>query len=426
LSRVISTAEIDMRNETLVTLLVSALGGAAVGLEREWSGHAEGDSARFAGLRTFTLLGLLGGVVGWLWTHGAPLLGGLLLAGAAGLVVVAYASASRRDIGGTTEVAALVVLSAGIMAGVGQIATSSAIIALSVLLLVEKTRLHAVVQLIDDEGFRAGVRFAVMALVVLPLLPEGPFGPFGGIKPRQLWLLVLLFSGLSFAGYIARTLVGDRYGYPVTGLMGGVVSSTSVTLTFSRLSRARPAEGRALAGGVLAACAVLYLRVAVAVVILYAPLLKDLAPLLAGPFLVGVAAVVVHVRRLDTGAESVAAPANPLQLGAALQMTLLFQFVLFVLHAAERWFGQAGISTSAMLLGLTDGDALTASISNRVAEGMSQRHGAVAIAIGIAANTCMKVALTMAIGQGAFRLRAASGLGAMILAGVVSIVVLTR
>jgi uncharacterized membrane protein (DUF4010 family) len=106
-------------------------------------------------------------------------------------------------------VAALVVLAAGVLAGVGQIATSSAIIALAVLLLVEKTRLHAGVRLIDEEGFRAGVRFAVMALVVLPLLPEGPFGPLGGIRPRHLWQLVLLFSGLSFAGYIARTLVGD-------------------------------------------------------------------------------------------------------------------------------------------------------------------------------------------------------------------------
>jgi hypothetical protein len=182
----------------------------------------------------------------------------------------------------------------------------------------------------------------------------------------------------------------------------------------------------ALAGGVLAASSVLFLRVAVAVAILHAPLLKDLAPLLAGPFLVGIAAVLVNVRRLDAAGDSVAAPANPLQLGAALQMTLLFQFVLVVLHAAERWFGQTGISTSAMLLGLTDVDALTASISNRVAEGMSQGLGAVALAIGITANTCMKCALTLPIGQGAFRVRAASGLGAMILAGVVSIILLTR
>jgi uncharacterized membrane protein (DUF4010 family) len=416
-----------MGNETLVTLMVSALGGAAVGLERQWSGHAEGEDARFAGLRTFTLLGLLGGVVGWLWTHDGQLLGALLLGGAAGLVVLAYAWASRRDIGGTTEVAALVVLAAGVLTGFGQIATSSAIIAFTVLLLAEKTRLHAVVRLIDDQGFRAGVRFAVMAFVVLPLLPEGPFGPFGGIEPRQLWLLVLLFSGMSFAGYVARTLVGDQYGYPVTGLLGGLVSSTSVTLTFSRLSRERPEHGRALAGGVLAACAVLFVRVAVAVAILHAPLLKDLAPFLAGPFLVGVAGVLLHVRRVDADVESVAAaPANPLQLGAALQMTLLFQVVLFVLHAAEQWFGQAGVSTSAMVLGLTDVDALTASITSRVAEGMAPQPGAAAIAIGVTANNVMKFALTLAIGRGRFRARAGAGLAAMILAGVASLLLLTR
>ncbi len=163
-----------MSGNVVNLLLVSTLCGAAVGIERQWSGHADGARARFGGLRTFTLLGLLGGFAG-VWSHlGAIALSTTLLAGATALVVVAYAVASRRDVDATTEVAALVVLASGVMAGRGDVRLAAGVVALTVLLLVEKSRLHAVVRLLDDQGFRAGVRFAVLALVVLPLLPEGP------------------------------------------------------------------------------------------------------------------------------------------------------------------------------------------------------------------------------------------------------------
>ena len=143
--------------------------------------------------------------------------------------------------------AALIVLAAGLLAGLGSVRLASGIIAVLTLLLVEKSRLHALVQRIDDVGLRSGVRFAVMAFVVLPLLPEGPYGPLGGIRPREIWALVLFFSGLSFAGYVARRVAGPGHGYLVTGLLGGLVSSTNVTLTFARTSRTDLPAVRALA-----------------------------------------------------------------------------------------------------------------------------------------------------------------------------------
>ena len=219
-----------MSPSNIVGLLIAALGGAAVGLERQWSGHADGPAARFAGIRTFTMLGAVGGVSGWLWMAGAPTPAAILLAGAVAVVAAAYVAGSRQDIDGTTEVAALVVLAAGMLAGTGSVRLASGIIALLTLLLVEKSRLHALVQRIDDVGLRSGVRFAVMALVILPLLPEGPYGPLGGIRPREIWVLVLFFSGLSFAGHVARRVVGPGHGDLVTGLLGGLVSSTSLTL----------------------------------------------------------------------------------------------------------------------------------------------------------------------------------------------------
>src|SRR4029079_17077345 len=148
-----------------------------------------------------------------------------------------YAAASRQDVDGTTEVAAVVVVAAGFLAGIGQMQLSRAVGAIQALLLVEKSRLHGFVARIDDEELRAAVRFGVMAVVILPLLPAGPFHQFAGIKPRQLWVLVLFFSGISFAGYLARRAIGSAQGYPWAGVLGGVVVSTSVAVTVSRLTR---------------------------------------------------------------------------------------------------------------------------------------------------------------------------------------------
>jgi uncharacterized membrane protein (DUF4010 family) len=197
-----------MTTQHMLGVVIAALGGAAVGLERQWSGHADGEDARFAGIRTFTMLGAVAGLSGSLWTAGTMAPAAILLAGAVAIVTAGYVAGSRKDIDGTTEVAALIVLAAGFRAGIGSVAFASGIIAVLVLLLLEESRLHNLVRQIDDVGLRSGVRFAVIALVFLPLLPEGPFGPLGGVRPRQLWTLVLFFSGLSFAGYVARRLVG--------------------------------------------------------------------------------------------------------------------------------------------------------------------------------------------------------------------------
>jgi uncharacterized membrane protein (DUF4010 family) len=341
----------------------------------------------------------------------------------AALIVAAYAAASRHDVDGTTEVAALVVLAAGTLAVTGSTQLSSALIAVTLLLLIEKHRLHALVRLIDDLGFRAGVRFAVMALVVLPLLPEGPYGPLGGIRPRTLWAVVLFFSGLSFAGYVARTLVGERYGIAVTGLLGGLVSSTNVTLTYARLSRARPEEGAHLAEGVLAACTILFVRVVAAVAVLNAALLPDLIPLVAAPLALGSVIVLMRMRH-RTEAPAPPVPAgNPLQLGAALQMAAAFQAVLFLLDFVVRRFGSPGLTASAVLLGLTDVDALTASIAGRVSAGLAPGVGATAIAAGIVANSFTKLGLALALGRGRFRTLAGAGLAAIAGAGLAALLV---
>ncbi|MDX2166563.1 MAG: DUF4010 domain-containing protein [Deltaproteobacteria bacterium] len=393
-------------------IVAAAVGGLAVGVERQWSGHASGAQARFAGLRTFTLLGGLAGISGWLWQTGQTLPAALLLAGGAALVIVAYAAVSRRDVEATTEVAALVVLAAGFLAGSGALALASGSIAMTVLLLVEKSRLHGWARRLNDAELRAAARFAVMAVVVLPLLPEGPFGPFGGVRPRQLWALVLLFAGIGFAGYIARRLVGAERGVPLAGLLGGLVSSTQVTLAHARASRAEPGLAVPLACGALAACTVLYVRTLAAAAVLDAGLARALAPSLLAPFLCGLAASLLTLRR-SAAAGPQEAPKNPLQLRAALQMALLFQVVLLIAWGARQQFGAAGVFGTAALVGLTDVDAVTVSMARLIGDGLGAGDAARAVVLAIIANTLLKLGLAAVLGGGRFRLAVVAGLGAM-------------
>ncbi len=400
-------------------LAIAVLGGMAIGVERQWSGHAAGPRARFAGIRTFTLLGLVAGLCGWLWAVGLTGPSLVLMAGVGALVVVAYLSASRTDIDGTTEVAAFVVLAAGLLAGLGLIRVASGCIAVTLLLLVEKRSLHGWVSRVDRTEMRAGARFAVMAAVILPLLPAGPFGPADTVRPRVLWALVLLFSGLSFVGYIARRAIGAERGYALAGVLGGLVSSTSVTLTFSRLSRLRPDDAVALAAGTLGANAVLFPRILLATALLATPLTLALWPAFVVPVCIAVALTVRQLRRRtpvampavrDTGDQ------NPLQVAAALQMAAVFQLVLFAVALATRWFGQAGIFGSAAVLGLADMDALTISMANMVGTGTAPIMAARAVLIGVTANTIVKLTIAAVIGRGRFRTLTVAGLAAIAVA----------
>ena len=401
-------------------VLVAILGGAAVGVERQRSGHATGPDARLGGIRTFTLLGALAGIGGYLTQSGFPLAAALLVTGALALIVAGYIRASKNDIDATTEVAALVVVGGGVMAGLDQIRLSAALTTITVLLLAEKPRLHNLVARLDEATMLAAARFALMSIVILPLLPEGPFGPGPGIKPRDLWTLVLLFSGMSFVGFIAQRLSGAA-GYPLTGLLGGLVSSTSVTLTFARLSKSHTPQEGPLATGAVAASTVLFLRVAAAVAILDASLLPVLTRYLAPPFVAAVAAVALAWRSLRGTKVEPTALRNPLQFRNALEMALLFQAVLYAVFYLRQWAGEGGLMATGFVLGLTDVDALTLSMTRSVSTGTSLESASRAITAGIIANSLMKAGIAVAIGTRRFAWQAAAALMAMAAAGAAAL-----
>jgi len=365
------------------------------------------------------MLGALAGLSGWLLTLGQSAAAVTLLAGATAIIVAAYIAASRHDVDATTEVAALVVVAAGVLAGLGLLRIASGIIALLSFLLVEKSRLHSMVARIDDVSLRAAVRFGVMALVVLPVLPSGPYGPLGGIRPRELWAIVLFFSGLSFAGWVARRAVGPEHGYLVTGLVGGLISSTNVTFTFARESRRSPANARELAFGAVAANAILFPRVLLATAALNAPLVPLLVPYLLVPATIAAAVAAVGARRAAGPRSADAAQRNPLQPLEALRMAALFQIVLMALYLVNRAWGDSGVLTTAALLGTTDVDALTMSMARGMSGATSLELAARAIAIGVAANTALKLVLALVFSAGPFRSIAGGTLAGMLCASLV-------
>ena len=435
-------------------LIVAALVGLAVGSEREWSGHTRGPDARFAGLRTFGMLGALGGFAGWFYHDGSTWAGVALLAAALLFPVVAYAAAMRRpesSADGTTEVAAMLVAAIGFASGLGYRTAASAAAALIVVLLAEKSALHRWLGRLESMEMRAAVQFAVLSLVVLPLIPEGAFGPYDAIRPRALWMVVLLFSALNFAGYVLRRVVGESRGLAMTGLLGGLVSSTAVTLNFSRRSREHPELASPLSLGVIAACTMLLPRIVVVTAVLRPAVSIAVLPILAAPFMLGAALVARALwatrqkpasdaaapETSGTSASATSSPSgtnselaepspappsplarfeNPLGLASSLQMALAFQAVLIVIAFMQQRIGNSGVLASATLLGLTDMDALTVSMTRLGADVSLTQIAAQAIGIGVLSNTLLKLTIALVIGTPVFRIRVALMLGTMAVA----------
>ena len=404
-------------------LAIAALVGLGVGTERQWSGHASGPDARFAGMRTFLMLGLIGGASGLLLAGGFDVAGATLIAAGAALAVVAFVVAMRRpsaELDATTEVAAVAVIALGVLAGLGSVVLAAAAGSVMVLMLSEKARLHGTVGRLDEEELRAALRFAVLALVVLPLLPATVVVAGVVLQPRALWSIVLLFCALNFAAFVARRLVKPQHGYGLTGALGGFISSTAVTLLFARRSRTQPEIARALAGGVVAACTVLVPRVLVVSTVVNPTVAARLTLYLAPVLAVGAVLTGLSWRGADGGGETPAEPrtTSPLRLGAAIYMALAFQIAMLAVEYARARWALPGVYATAAFLGLTDVDALAVSMS-RAPDGLLASVAARAIAVGILANTLFKAAMSIVMGGAGFRRYAAGSL--LIMAALVSL-----
>ncbi len=377
---------------TPLRLLVALAVGLLIGLQREWRQRAD-DNTAHAGLRTFGLIGLTGGLAGVLsWSAGGWLLPAALLALAVVLVAdlrIAGAALPGRDI--TTLVAALVTALLGALAtsGEAQLAVAAAVVV--TLLLNLKQRLHKWVDALSEAEVAGVLRLLVISLVILPVLPNKGYGPYEALNPRIIWLFVVLISALSFAGYFAIRVLGPRRGHLATGLFGGLVSSTATTAALARMGRRDVGAVYSLASGIALANAVMAVRM-VAIVAAIDP---ELAKAAAWPL--GWAAAMALLMTLllwQRGRNSTTTETpeirNPFELGPALRFAAVLAVTLVFAAFLEERFGQSGLQVLAAIAGLVDVDAITLTVARDTAHGGSIPPALLALLIAAFANSIFK------------------------------------
>lgn len=382
---------------------LAALIGLLIGLEREHS-QQESETTHFAGIRTFPMITLLGCTTALLAEENQIWLFAVGMAGMVGLILTVYAfSAQHGDLGVTTEIVALLAYLIGGLVYWNEIWLAVALGVIVTVLLALRPFLHNLVARIDREDIYATLKFVVVSAVILPLLPDEAYGPWGVLNPFQIWLIVVFVSAVSFTGYVAIKLLGPRRGIGLTGFLGGLVSSTAVTLGFSQRSRETPPLSRHLALGIVIASTTMYPIIVLQVLAFNQEFARRLwlpMGLLAAIGLGGSALLwrAARSRELETTNF-----ANPFRLLPAIQFGFLFTVVLVVTKAAQVSLGDTGVYLASFLAGLTGMDAITLSMAQLAGEEVSLHVAAQSLLLAAAANTLVKGGLTAFLGAAPLR-----------------------
>jgi uncharacterized membrane protein (DUF4010 family) len=396
--------------EAFIGLSLALALGLLIGVERGWQARTAAEGSRIAGIRTFGLIGLLGGLWEILARGRWEIIFGLAFLAFAIVMVVAYVVEARatHTYGVTTTVAALITFVLGALAARGQheVAATGAVV--MTILLSAKPVLHRWVEQIEAAELTAALKLLLISVVVLPVLPDRGFGPWQALNPYQIWWLVVLLAGISFAAYCAMKIVGAERGILLTGFLGGLVSSTAVTLQLSRLAR-RAQWPHIFTAGILVAGATMFIRMLLVVAIV--------SPILLRPLVVPLVAMAVTAFAAATGFalnKRAITPlgrlelSNPVELTPALQFAALLAIILFLTKWVGTVFGESGLYPLTAISSLADVDAITISLARLASHGDIPVAGACrAIVLAGAVNTGAKAVLAIFIGGPILGLRVA-------------------
>ncbi len=410
--------------EILRSLAVATLIGALIGLEREYRSRLKGEKA-FAGLRTFMFYALIGNLATWLSRLIDPVILPVTFVGLILLVSATYfrGSGGDADRGMTTEVVALITFLLGSTVAAGQTEVAVALGVIVAVLLSAKPTLLRWVEKLTPEDIYTTLKFAVVTFVVLPILPNRTFGPFDAFNPHQVWLMVVLISGVSFLGYVAFKLFGPERGIVLSGLLGGLASSTAVALSFSRRSQENPALSRGCALAIVIASTVMAARIAVLVAVIQPDLFRLLWLPLTAIALAGTGASVwLYLgARHDTRDVHELQIQNPFRLTSVLAFGAAFALVLFLVKASQHALPDAGTTLIAAISGLTQVDAITLSVSKLAGTSVSQPLAVTAVVVAALSNTLSKALIGVAGGNRRLRRPLLIGLGIIFAAGLLSL-----
>ena len=419
---------VDTISPELVTGLLVALGiGILIGLEREFSRKEE---KLFAGIRTYPLITLWGFLSALLSAVYSPALFAVSLGGLLAFVSISYFLTARDgEIGTTSEISVVLAFLLGGLAYTGRITLAIGIAVVITALLSLKLQFHSVVGRFSREDIYALLKFIVISVLILPFLPAYPIGPYPFLVPRDLWLVVVLVAAVGFAGYLLAKFIGTRQSIVVMALLGSLVSSTAVTMEYSRKSTTMPESGRDYAAGIILASSIMFLRVLVIVFFINRNIfLQLLAPLLLCAAAGGIVGIIIMRRQqssppVATGAEIIVG--NPLDLTGALKFGVVYLAILFFVHFIRQYAGNSGDYIAGIVSGLTDVDAISISMSKLAAGTLDTTIALTTIILATLSNSIVKYIIALIWGHRVVRTYVSIGFGAIIAAGIAGLLVLT-
>ncbi len=384
--------------EALPQFLTSLAIGLLIGLERERNPSAK------AGLRTFALVAVFGTLMAMLSSKtGSPWLVIAGLLAVAGTIIAAYLNdtpVEDNDPGTTTVVALLLSYGLGAMIWFG-LSKLAVMLAIGITtLLYFKPELRGFTQRLARRDLVAVLQFSVLTFIVLPILPDQSYGPYNAFNPHQAWLMVVLISGISLAGYAALHVVGTRYGAPVLGFLGGLVSSTATTMVYAKHGKANQAMTNLAVAVIVIASVVVLLRLLVVCSVVAYGALPGLAPVFAGGLFTGIIVAIYFWHKTSKGTELyIPETTNPAELHTAIGFGLLYVAVLLVSAWMEDLAGSQGLYAVALASGLTDVDAITLSSLRLFNLGqLSEQQTVTAIALAFLSNVAFKFGMVVFIG----------------------------
>lgn len=416
-----------MDETEILTRLSLALGiGFLIGMERGWRERDRGEGGSTAGLRTFALVGLSGGIWALLATPLGPVpLAAAFIAIAAALTAFRWRETSREaTFGATTLVAAFLTFALGAYSVLGNKTMAAAAAVAVAVLLAAKNWLNAWLKALTWPELRAALTLLAMSFIALPVLPDRALGPYGALNPRSIWIMTIAIAGVSFMGYVAVRVIGKRYGPLVAGIAGGVVSSTATTLDMARRARVAPEQMNTLLAGALVASAVMFVRIGLITLAFGSFLLPALVWPLAAAFVVTVTGGLIADPPWRTGPavanDTQTAFANPLDLPSVLLFGALIAVILVLTKAFTANFGSAGAVALAAIAGLADVDSVTLSMT-QIASTIT-RDAVLGVLVAAGVNSLSKSFLAVTVGGWRFgRAYLATSLAALLAGGLMAL-----
>ncbi len=378
------------------TFGISLLLGLLVGMQRELQ------DTRIAGFRTFAIVTLFGTLCAYIAQISSPLIIGFGFLGVIAIIVVGNVikmKAGTSEFGMTTEISLLLMYAVGAYLTTEYWIVGAAVAGSTAILLQIKPQLKGALAKMEDKDIKAIMQFVLITFIILPILPNQTFGPFEVFNPQRTWLLVVLITGISLGGYLIYKFMGERAGTALGGMLGGIISSTATTVSYSRITANAPSSAFHAGVVIIIASAMVYPRIAIEIMVMAPDYFYDLIWPIAVMFAVSVGVSLYAYRQVKRNPHAMPEQKNPSELTTALSFGAVYVTILFVISAATEYLGSEALFAVAAVSGLADMDAITLSVSQKVqSEAIESSLGWKLILTALVSNTLIKYAIIRFVG----------------------------